>query len=83
MCSELIADLKNSIVPENMMPSKWNDEGKDEILDRGNFGGLKLTKDVLKVVGRIIEVIIRDVLNVDVMQFRFIPQCGTIDVSLA
>ena len=65
------------------MPSKWNDEGKDKVSDRGNFGGLKLTKDVLKVVGRIIEVIIRDVLNVDVMQFRFIPQCGTIDVSLA
>lgn len=72
------------------MTSEWDDsfffsvfKGKDEAIDTGNYRGLKLTQHVLKVVKRIIEVIIRDVLNVDVMQFRFIPQCGTIDVSLA
>ena len=50
VCSEMIADLTNSIIRDNTMPSEWNDniiislyEGKSEALDRGNYRGLKLT----------------------------------------
>ena len=50
ICSELIADLTNSIVRENVMPSEWDDsfifsvfKGKGEAIDRGNYLGLKLT----------------------------------------
>ena len=64
ICSELTADLTNSTVRENKMPSEWDDsyiislfEDKCETLDRGNYRGLKLTEHVLKVVERIIEVI--------------------------
>ena len=83
-CSELIADLTNSIVRENAMPSEWDGSFifsvfKGEAIDRGNYRGLKLTEHVLKVVERIIEVIIRDVANVDDMQFRFMPGHGTTD----
>ena len=56
------------------MTSEWDDsfifsvfKGKDEAIDTGNYRGLKLTEHVLKVVKRIIEVIIRDVVNVDDM----------------
>ena len=41
ICSELIVDLTNSMVRENQMPSKWDDnfiislfKAKDEALDR-------------------------------------------------
>ena len=86
VCSELIADLKNSIIHDNIMPSEWDDsfiislfKGKGEALDRGNYCGLKLTEHVLKVVERIIEVIIRDIVNIDEMQFGFMPGRGTTD----
>ena len=74
ICSELIADLTNSIVRENAMPSERDDsfifsefKGKDEAIARGNYRGLKPTEHVLKVVERIIKVIIRDVVNFDDM----------------
>ena len=54
ICSELIADLTNSIVRENAMPSEWDEsfifnvfKGKREAIDRGNYDGLKLTEHVL------------------------------------
>ena len=54
-------------------------KGKGEALDSGNSCGLKLTERVLKVVKRIIEVIIRDVVNVDDVKFGFMSGCGTTD----
>ena len=66
------------------MPSEWGDsfvlsifKGKGEAIDRGNYRGLKLKEHVSKVVERIIEVIIRAVVNVDDMQFGFMPGRGT------
>ena len=57
ICRELIADLTNSMVQENALPSEWDDsfifsvfKGKGEAVDRGNYHGLKLTEHVLKVV---------------------------------
>ena len=59
--SELIADLTNSIVRENAMPSEWDEsfifsvfKSRGEAIDRGNYRGLKLTKHVLKVKERIL-----------------------------
>ena len=74
VCSELIADLTNSIVRENKMSSEWDDsliislfKSKGEVWDRSNYRSLKLTEHVLKVVEQITEVIIEDVVNVDDM----------------
>ena len=56
-----MADLKNSIVWENKMPSEWDDSFifKGEAIDRGNcYCGLKLTQHELRMVEWIIEVII-------------------------
>ena len=86
ICSELTADLTNSIIRENVMSIEWGDsfifgvfKGKGEAIDRGNHRGLKLTEHVLKVVERIIEVTIRDVVNVDDMPFGFMLGPGTTD----
>ena len=48
-------------------------EDKGEAIDRGNYRDLKLTEHMLKEVERIIEVVIRDVVNIDDTQFGFMP----------
>ena len=52
---------------------------KGEAVDRCNYRGLKLTEHVLKMVERILEVINRDVVYVDDMQFGFMPGRSTTD----
>lgn len=86
ICSELIADLANAIIRDGEMPDQWNGsyiislfKGKGEALDRSNYRGLKLTEHVLKVLERIVEELIRNIVHIDDMQFGFIPGRGTID----
>ena len=86
VCSEMIANLTNSIIRDNKIPSEWNDsiiislyKGKGEALDRGNYRGLKLTEHILKVMEHIIEDFIRNIVNIDDMQFGFMPGRGTTD----
>ena len=86
VCSEMIADLTNSIICDNTMPSEWNDsiiislyKGKGEVLDRGNYQGLKLTEHILKVMEHIIGDFIQNIVNIDNMQFGFMPRRGTTD----
>ena len=86
VCSEMIADLTNSIICDNTMPSEWNDsiiislyKGKGEALDRGNYWGLKLTEHILKVMEHIIEDFIWNIVNIDDIQFGFMPEHGTTD----
>ena len=86
VCSEMIANLTNSIIRDNTMPSKWNYsiiiglyKGRGEALDRGNYRGLKLTEHILKVMERIIEDFIQNIVNTDNMQFGFMPGRGTTD----
>ena len=86
VCSEMIADLTNSIICDNTMPSEWNDsimislyKGKSEALDRGNYRGLKLTEHILKVMEHITEDFIRNIVNINDMQFGFMPGHGTTD----
>ena len=85
-CIQLITDLANSIVQEGKIPSEWNDsyiislfKGKGDALERGNYRGLKLTEQVLKVIERIFEKIIRGIVDIDDMQFGFVPGRGTTD----
>ena len=79
-CSQLIADLINAIVKEWKVPEEWNNsyivslfKGKGSALDRGNYRGSKLTDQLLKVVERVIEKIIRECIVIDDMQFGFMP----------
>ena len=56
-------------------------KGKGEALDRGNYCGLKLTDQVMKLLERVLDSSIRKMVNIDdnVMQFRFVPGRGTTD----
>ena len=46
---------------------------------RGNYRGLKLTEQVMKVLERIVDGLIRQVVSVDDSQFGFVPGRGTTD----
>ena len=85
-CFQLLADLANCIIAENKIPDDWEQsflislyKGKGDALDRGNYRGLKLLEQTLKVVERIVENLIRDQVSIDDMQFGFMPGRGTTD----
>ena len=82
-CANLAVDLINAIISEEKTPKEWEDSyivnifnGKGEALNRGNYRGLKLLDHVMKVL----EKVIRGMINIDDMQFGFIPGKGTTDV---
>ena len=54
-------------------------KGKGDALNRGNYRGLKLTEHVMKVMKRIVDGMIREMIAIDEMQFAFVPGRGTTD----
>ena len=54
-------------------------KGKGDSLSRGNYRGLKLLDQVMKIIERVIESVIRSQIEIDDMQFGFMPGRGTTD----
>ena len=87
ICCKIIADSMNAIISEEKVQADWSDsiivslfnKGKGDALDLNNYRGLKLTDHVLKVIERVVENIIREIVNIDEMQFGFCPGRGTTD----
>ena len=82
----LLAELANALINDNAIPSDWEDsfiinlyKGKGNALERGNYRGLKLLEQVMKVIERVLEKIIRERIAIDDMQFGFMPGRGTTD----
>ena len=82
----LVTNLANAIIKYGKIPTDWESsyiinlyKGKGDALDRGNYRGLKLLDHVMKVMERIIERIIRDIVSINEMQFGFMPGKGTTD----
>ena len=48
-------------------------KGKGDALERGNYCRLKLTEQVMKVLERIVDGLIRQVVSIDDSQFGFVP----------
>ena len=53
--------------------------GKGDALDRGNYHGLKLTEQAMKIIERIVDGLIRRVVSIDDYQFGFVPERGNTD----
>ena len=49
-------------------------------MDRANYRGLKMRQLAIKVIERIVDGLIRQVVSIDDSQFGFIPGRGTTDV---
>ena len=81
---ELFIKLFNNIVKEEKVPSDWEMsviincfKGKGDAVGHGNFRGLKLLDHLMKVFERVVEKYIREAVNIDDMQFGFMPGKGT------
>ena len=81
-----LTKLFNQIIAQNQIPDDWNTsiivncfKNKGEAVERGNYRGLKLLEHTMKVFERVIETKIREMVNVDSMQFGFMPGKGTVD----
>ena len=54
-------------------------QGLGDALERGNYRGLKLTKQVMKVLEKIGDGLIRQLMSIDDFQFGFVPGRGKTD----
>ena len=87
MGASMIGDLAAAIIRDGKVPSNWEQsfivclyKGKGDALERGNYcRGLKLTEQVIKVLERIVDSLIRQVVSIDDSQSGFIPGRGTTD----
>ena len=86
MCASMIRDLAAAIIWDGKVPSDWEQsfivclyKGKGDALKRGNYRGLKLTEQVMKVLERIVDGLIRQLVSIDNSPFGFILGRGTTD----
>ena len=86
MGASMIRDLAVAIIRDGKEPSDWEQsfivclyKGKGDALERGNYRSLKLTKQVMKILERIVDSLIRQLVSIDNSQFGFVPGRGTTD----
>ena len=86
MGASMIRDLAAAIIRDGEVPFDWEQsfnvclyKGKGDALERGNYRGLKLTEQVMKVLERIVDGLIRQVVSINDSQFGFVPGRGTTD----
>ena len=85
-CIELVRQLAERVFSGDPIPKDWEEsyilnlyKGKGDALDRGNYRGLKLTDQVMKLLERVLDSSIRSMVDIDEMQFGFVPGRGTTD----
>ena len=84
--AEEVCDLVENIISEGCIPTDWQEsfivnlyKGKGDALNRGNYRGLKLIEQVMKVLERVVEGLIRQRVEIDEMQCGFMSGRGTTD----
>ena len=67
----MIPDLATAIIRDGKVPTDWEQsfivclyKGKGDALDRGNYRGLKLTEQAMKILERIVDGLIRQVVSI-------------------
>ena len=82
----MICDLAAAIIRHGKVPSDWEQsfivflyKGKGDALERGKYRGLKLTEQIMKVLERIVDGLIRQFVSIENSQFGFVPGRGITD----
>ena len=85
MGASMICDLAAAII-QGKVPSDWEQsfidylyKGKGDALERGNYPRLKLTEQVMEVLERNEDSLIRQLVSIDYSQLGFVPGRGTTD----
>ena len=80
MGTSMFRDRTAAIIRDGKVSSDWEQsfivclyKGKGDALEKGNYCGLKLIELVMKVLERILDGLIRQLVSVDDSQFGFIP----------
>ena len=84
MDASMNRDLAAAIIRDGKVPSDWEQSFivclyKGDTLERGNYRGLKLTEQVMKILERIVDGPIGQLVSTDDSQFGFVPGRGTTD----
>ena len=81
LCEIIISVVKHGKIPEDWEMSFILNlyKGMGDAFNRGNYRGLKLTEHMMKVMERIVDGMIREMMAIDKKQFAFVPGRGTTD----
>ena len=81
-----MTDICNAVVKDGRTPVDWNKscmvnvyKGKGDALACGSYRGIKLLEHAMKVLERVIERRVRNIVKIDDMQFGFMTGKGTTD----
>ena len=87
---EFLTRLLNKLLMGERMPEEWRRsvlipiyKNKGDAQCRGNYRGIKLMSDIMKIWERIIEARLRDSVEISKQQYEFIPGKGTTDATFA
>ena len=83
---ELVRQPVEAVFRSGEIPKDWEVsyilnlfKGKGKALERGNYSGLKLTDQVMKLAEHVLVPLIRGMVDIDAMQFGFVQERGTFD----
>ena len=76
---DLLTELTEVVFCNGAIPTDWQEKGKGDALERGNYRGLKLTNQVMKLLEHVLDSFIREMVDIDAMHFGFVRGCGTTD----
>ena len=81
MGTSMIRDLAVANIRDGKVPSDWEQsfivclyKEKGDALERGNYRCLKLTEQVMKILERIVDGLIRKLVSIEDSQFGFVPE---------
>ena len=86
MGASMIRDLTAAIIRDGKVPSDWEQsfivclyKRKGDAMERGNYRGLKLTAQIMKILERIVDGLIRQLVSIEDSRFGFVPGRDTTD----
>ena len=88
---KVMMELCQRVLDGRGMPDEWKTsvmsgkqfvpifKGKGDVMSCGSYRGVKLLEHAMKIVERVLERRIRTLINLNEMQFGFMPGKGTVD----
>ena len=82
----MLTELMEVVFCNGVSPTDWQEsfilnlnKGKGDAQEQGNYRGLKLTDQVMKLLELVLDSFIPEMMDIDAMQFSFVPGRGTTD----
>ena len=85
-CLKSLTNIFNDILFKNKLPEEWMlsslvpiFKGKGDPLNPNSYRGIKLLEHAFKLYEKILDGRLREVVDIDKMQYGFMPERGTVD----